>query len=515
MLPTVVPNPNRAAPLAAIVRFVTDVPVHISIDVSDGTHRWTLGFDDTDDAQNGLPIVGLRPGRRHEFTIAVRGAVRGTSGAVTRAPSVLALTTPRLPDDAAEFPSICVQTSDVAHMEPGVTLLSFTRNRGGDLGFGERYGLIVALDEAGDVVWYYRSDMRLNGFTRLRNGNLVYITHDFRVVEIDWLGNVIAAWYAERRPHGDARGVAVDALTFHHAIVELPSGHLAVLGTQVRRIPDYYTSETDPDAPRTTQPVMGDEIVEFRRSGEVVWRWSAFDDLDPYRIGYETFTLFWHRRGFPGALDWTHGNGLTYDQRDDAFIVSLRYQDAIVKIDRATGDIVWILAEPSDWPRSLADRLLTPDGPVRWPWHQHAPSITPAGTLMVFDNGNYRARPFATPIEREHTYSRAIEYEIDERRKTVRDVWRSEGPGPDSIISVAMGSAERMPATGNVLVVYGVCWPRPGVWRSTRVREWTHTHPARRVWDVILTDSSDPPRVKWSCFFGMRVPHLGSRPPSS
>ena len=65
-------------------------------------------------------------------------------------------------------------------------------------------------------------------------------------------------------------------------------------------------------------------IVEFTPSGEVVWRWDSFDHLDPYRIGYDALDAYWHVRGFPGAADWTHGNGVTYDARDDSVLVSLR-----------------------------------------------------------------------------------------------------------------------------------------------------------------------------------------------
>lgn len=57
----------------------------------------------------------------------------------------------------------------------------------------------------------------------------------------------------------------------HHEIDELSNGNLIVMGTEIREYDDCYTSETDPAAPRKGERVMGDVIVEFTRSGEVVW----------------------------------------------------------------------------------------------------------------------------------------------------------------------------------------------------------------------------------------------------
>ena len=503
--PTVAANPNPSVPLAAVVRFAVDGPVHTVVKVSDGEREWEIAFDDSQRPEDGLPVLGLRPNRRHELYVSVRNA----TGGVTHSPEVLAFTTPALPSDPAEFPPIQTRMSVPGQMEPGVTLLAPRRVRRGNPAFGEGYGLLLGLDAEGEVVWYYRTDARISDFERLRNGNLVYLTHDFCAIEIDMLGNVVASWYAARRPQGPAEGVPVDTLTFHHAITELPWGNLVVLGSEIRQIEGYYTSETDPHAPRKTQEVMGDEIIEFRRDGEVVWRWNAFEHLDPYRIGYETFTQYWPRRGFPGVLDWSHGNGLDYDERDDSLIVSLRFQDAIFKIDRSTGEIRWSLGEPSGWPESLARRLLRPEGSVTWPWHQHAPTLTPTGTLLVFDNGNYRARPFAPPVPRSDTYSRAVEYEIDSDRATVREAWASEGPGPDSVVTVAMGDAERLPRTGNVLVYYGACLPKGNAVNWTRVREYMHTDPPQVVWEVVLTDASEHEPIGWATFGGMRVPSLG------
>ena len=110
---------------------------------------------------------------------------------------------------------------------------------------------------------------------------------------------------------------------------------------------DGILNHTGQTAPRTPE-------------GRIVWSWDAFDHLDVWRFGYRLMEVFWHTRGFPNHLDWTHGNGVSYDPSDDSVIVSLRHQDAVIKIDRATRQIKWILGDHKGWNETLSKKLLTP-----------------------------------------------------------------------------------------------------------------------------------------------------------
>ena len=510
--PTVSPNPNPGVPLAALLRFCVNKPVRTVVSVSDGERQWDLHFDRP--PERGLPILGMRPGRRHVFRV----SIVDVSGSEVRFPHDLTFTTPPLPAGREAFPPLQVTVSEPARMEPGVTLLSVRRRVPGQPDLNARYGLLLAVDAQGEVVWFYRTDVRISDVTCLWNGNLLYMTADFRAIEIDWLGNVVASWYAAGRPQGPAEGIAVDTLTFHHHMIELPSGNLLVLGSELREVEDYWSSETDPLAPRQPAGVMGDEIVEFRRDGTVVWQWRAFDKLDPYRIGYDTFFPYWTNRGFPGARDWTHGNRLYYDAREDALIVSLRMQDAVLNIDRTSGEIRWIAGDPSGWPAALQDRLLSAEGGMRWFYHQHASSLTPSGTLLLYDNGNHLVRPFTPAVSVNETYSRAVEYAVDTARGTLREVWASDEPGPEAVVTYAMGEADYLSQTGNVLVSYGLCLPQGEerlTWDNalrfspwTRVREMTHTTPPHILWEVVLRDETEGSPVGWTLFGAQRLSAL-------
>ncbi|MCP5117453.1 MAG: aryl-sulfate sulfotransferase [bacterium] len=517
--PKVVSNPNPRVPQAAVLTFAAGGPVATTIHVSDTEHAWDIQYDESHDPSKGLAVVGMRPDRRHEIRVTIRDA----GGAEITTPEPLEFTTPPLPDNPEEFPPIEVAVSKPEEMEPGVTLFNPRRRKVG-LGpefnrFNAGFGMLLALDAAGEVIWYYRVDSRISDFEKLQNGNLLVVTQDFRLIELDWLGNTVNQWYAKNRPQGPGDGIAVEALTFHHEVDELPSGNIVVLGSEWREIDNYYTSETNASAPRKKQKVMGDVIHEFEReTGRVVWEWKAFDHMDPFRIGYETFSPYWVRRGFPDMVDWTHANNLLYDEQDDSIVINYRYQAAAMKIDRKTKQIKWIFGEPSGWGK-LTDKVLKPDGEVKWPYHQHSPNPTPKGTLLIYDNGNYQARPFTPAKPVAETYSRAVEYAIDEAAGTVREVWQSEQMGPERVISVAMGDVDWLPETENVLVAYGalldpesigtVSWePRSRLQYSqwTRVREYKRTDPPEVVYEVIIRD--EPP-MGWTLFGAERLPRVG------
>ncbi len=506
--PSVVPNPNPAVPQAAVVRFEANGPVATTLTVSDGERSWELVYGPERPPSDGLPVIGMKADREHQIEV----RIDAEGGSATAGP--LSVRTPPLPRDLDAFPPLEVTVSKPERMEPGFTIFNPRRTKVGDLRFGTGFGMLVALDSAGEVLWYYRNDSRISDFERLRNGNLIYVTHDHRLVEIDWLGNVQRQWYAGGRPDGPAEGgIAVaGTVSFHHEVDELPNGNLVALGSEVRELKNWYTSETDPNAPRKTQQVMGDIIVEFAPdTGAVTWEWKAFDALPTDRLAYETFEGYWTRRGFPDVkADWSHANNVIYDEADDAYLINFRYQAAIVKIDRKTKEIAWILADPDDW-GDLADKVLEPLGDTRLPYHQHSPQPTPQGTLLVFDNGNYQARPFDKPKAPGETYTRAVEYRIDGEAGTLQQLWESEAKSADSVVSYAMGDVDWQHQTGNILAGYGFVIARDdiasGEWQWTTggsgvpwtmVREYARGSDPGVVWEIVVDGSEHG--IGWALF---------------
>ena len=488
------------APLGVLVAVTTDEPARLSIEIADGTRVDHIPAGDTYRTEHRVPVVGLRPGRRHEVSFIATDA----AGNSDRTPPLIIETDP-LPDD---FPPLEVTASQPDRMEPGATLLGVYRWEAN--GPAQDFGLLLAVDSAGEVVWYYRGDHRTGHAIPLANGNLLYQAAPGGIwgilVEIDLLGNVVRRWHSravvDRVPD---ESILVDVDSLHHDVIELPSGHFATLSTELRTYDDYPTSDRDPDAPRESQDIAGDIIVEFAPDGTIVQRWPLLDLIDPYRIGYDSLgTGFWtgtYRalgHAEPDIADWAHANALAYDEVDDAFVVSLRHQDALVKVDRA-GEVRWILGPHTGWNAPWQTELLEPIGDLEWPFHSHGLEVTPDGTLLLFDNGNHRATPFDEPLPAESAFSRAVEFDVDDAAMTVRQRWAHAGAGAARFHSSFLSDADWLPETGNILITDGARTREiegddgePVTRRGARIVEVTRTTPAETVFELVIDDDEGP-----------------------
>jgi arylsulfate sulfotransferase len=188
-------------------------------------------------------------------------------------------------------------------------------------------------------------------------------------------------------------------------------------------------------------------------------------------------------------------------------VVSLRHQDAVIKLDRTTGRLIWILGDPAGWRPPWSRALLQPEGNITWPYHQHAPEWTPQHTLLMFDNGNFRHRPFDGKPD--NSYSRAVEFAIDEVRHTVKEVWSYDSDYGVPFFSGALGDADFLPETGNVLITDGFrVTPGQPADRWGRIIEVTHTKTPQRVFELIVRDRFQPPLNGWRIYRSERLPTL-------
>lgn len=485
--PIVTPNSNPAAPLTARLQLTASEPVRVQIFALEATRSWrftpTAGLSTTFD----VPLVGFRPGRPHRLTISIVDA----AGNRTIWPAGLVFTTPPLP---ANFPPLHVTTSVPAQMEPGVTLGALRYSSGTIPGAGM---YCVYLDSTGQVVWLYEAvGAGAYDIVRLRNGNLMFNAGNRLAKEVDLFGNDVTQWWAARLGTAGAPpgAIMVDCDSFHHELHELPAtedADFVSLSTEMRVMPNYPTSEIDPTQTAPTANVIGDVIVEFRRDGTVVREHKVFDSLDPYRLCYNSLGSFFNPLYGGTTFDWTHGNSVEVDPSDDTWLISMRHQEAIVKIRRSDNSIVWIHGPHERWNAPWTNYLLTPIGrPFEWNFHQHAAEPLPGGRMALFDNGNYRVVPPTTAPPTSEWYSRAVRYEIDPVAMTTRQEWEFKGATP--FFSGFLGDVDTMSATGNVLITDGARQV-PGMNKTySRLVEVKQDLPGTVVWEVIVNDPSQP-----------------------
>ena len=468
-LPELEANPTGRVPLAAVIRFNAQPGISSRLTITEGDNTWSAHFDDAmaQDGSYRVPVAGMRPDREHDITLELTAPDGATET------HRFTHRTPPLPANPLEIPPIDVKVSRPELMEPGVTFLSVRRRAPGrphwltpkQRRFSQDWGILTALDPRGEIIWYYNSEYRTAGIARLMNGNILMHRTDFSTIEIDLLGNTVRQFYAGDRPFPppeDPDAIPIKGQqTLHHQPHQMPNGDFLAFSANGYLVENYYSSDTDPDAPRKDAMVMADTVVQITPGGEQVWSWNTFDYLDPFRLGYDTFWSYWWVRGFDQYMDWTHANGLSYDESDDSILVSLRNQSAILKIDRKTKNIKWILGRHDGWSEALQDKLLTPVGDLLWPGYQHNPRMTHAGTVILFDNrahGGAMAFEERLPVHR--NFSRGVEYEVDEETMTVRQVWTSgDSQGDEPCYTNAMSDAWRLPVTDNRLVIHAFCLP--------------------------------------------------------
>ncbi|MBT3384116.1 MAG: hypothetical protein HN778_00405 [Prolixibacteraceae bacterium] len=515
--PVVINNPNSSTPLTCYINFETvDKYKKVSFQLKESGRVVNLEYDFSEKKEQGFLLMLMRPDTEYSISI----EITDTKNIKHNLNNQLVFQTPMLPKSELEFPKISITKSLKNNKSEELILFNPRRRipvtvpRANEL--NKTFGMLAIVNQKGDVLWYYRTDSRISDFDLLPNGNLSYMTQDSKIVEMDFAGNFVNQWYAVKRPEGKAENaIPVDALTFHHDVSLLPNGNRLVLSTEIRELDNYYTSELDKNAPRKRQKVMGDVIIEFTPEGEVIHRWKCFDHMPVERIGYETFSRYWERRGFPGVIDWSHANAIVPLPDENAYLVNFRYQSAMIKVNKSKNEIDWIFAEPTGWGKDLQDKLLDiPKDGLNW--HQHAPHFTSNGNLIFFNNNNYNARPFETTAELRKCPSYAVEYKINEQNRTVERIWDSKIKDEDSVISIAMGRVSELQENGNVLVCFGallsedhineMTWFNRGRFPQwTMVREFTHTTPAEIVWEMRVLPRSNNSKVGWTLFGADRI----------
>ena len=365
--PNIIVNPYEISPLTALVIFETDEEVSPTITVVGKDEHST--FTHTFDANtvHYLPIYGLYADTSNEVVISY--------GDVEKR---LEIKTEALPDDFIIPTSVEAQKSMLDN-----ELYFFTPSSS---------GYTCAYDINGDVRWYLTINA-LWEINRLSNGHLMVSTERLvnspyymsGLYEMDLLGKI----YTEISLEGG----------YHHDYFELPSGNLLVASN------DFNNNDG----------TVEDYIVEVNRdTGDIVKYWDLKDILNMEDGKSENWTEY----------DWFHNNSVWYDEATNSITLSGRHQDAVINIDYDTGELNWIIGDPTNWSSDYQKYFFTPVGSdFEWQWSQHAAMITPEGYVFILDNGNNKSKIESEYVPAEDSYTRGVMYKIDTDAMTIEQIW--------------------------------------------------------------------------------------------
>lgn len=282
----------------------------------------------------------------------------------------------------------------------------------------------VVFDDFGVPVWWY-ADGQPNDFKVLAEGNFA------------WYENPTDGYTIRELDGTELRKVAIaDGTTDLHDLQQLPNGNFLAISYEPREGVDFRPV-LGPDA-GSDETVSDGVIEEIGPNGELLWKWSSNGRIALAETG----------RWFPDAFafeprDIVHMNAVEpvnedADPEPEAILFSARHLDAVYKIDRQSGEVVWKLG--GTWtPKSLT-LVGDPEGAAPL-GGQHDVRLQPNGTITIHDNNTNQP---STP--------RAVRYAIDETAKTATMV--EEVHDPEAAKSFCCGSARRYP-DGSWLMSWG------------------------------------------------------------
>ena len=370
--PKVILNPYGNSPLTALVMFETEDEVEVELTIKGKDELSTFKHKFSSAKEHYLPVYGLYADYENEVVISYLENGKEVSKTLT-------IKTDKLPDD------IALPTSVYADKENLVNDLYFFTPSSS--------GYTLAYDVNGDIRWYltnyalWKIDRLANGHLLVSSERLIYSPYYMSgLYEMDLLGKI----YVEYSLKGG----------YHHDYYEMENGNLLVSS-------DDFNNEDG---------TVEDYIVELdRSSGDIVKTWDLKDILNMEDGKSENWTSY----------DWFHNNSVWYDKNTNSITLSGRHQDAVINIDYDSGELNWIVGDPTNWSSEYQEYFFTPVGDdFEWQWSQHAAMITPEGYLFLLDNGNNKSKIKEEYVPASDSYTRAVMYKLDTENMTIEQVWQ-------------------------------------------------------------------------------------------
>ncbi len=427
--PYVVLDPYERAPLSALAVFETDQKAKVSVTVKGKSKDTNISHSYSKyEKLHELPILGLYADTNNEVIITAQ-TEDGKKKSIT-----IHIQTAALPKyigtidvKKVDKDKVDIKSSDLTFVVPST-----------------KYP--YAFDTNGDVRWY-SSKYNSHVFKKLENGHILFLTKENNrastynvLVEMDFLGKLYHMYdfnIANSSNEGiDEDTAAAEATMIHHDAIELPNHNLLL-------------------TVNGNSKYIEDVMIELNRETGDIEKEIDLKNLLPKEF-YENYTGTVRE---DGKIDWFHQNAIVYDDSDQSIIVSGRNQDIVMKLDYKTNKIKWILASPEKWPEEYKKYLFKPVGDVKFNAGQHAPVILPdqdnnkdTMDLLLYDNNVVVTRG---DEKLSKTFSRGVQYRINEKDKTVKEVWSfGQQFGPAYFTNV-VGSTRWLDDSKHRLVDFG------------------------------------------------------------
>lgn len=279
------------------------------------------------------------------------------------------------------------------------------------------------MDTSGNVVFFKVGNGMVRDFKQTIIDDVVYYsylqtsetadntvaasTHEAIVMNADY--EVIDTISSLSTEQGLAENIGLDS----HEFVILGENHY-LIDSYVYKDVDNVPTDISEDGTAYIQASVVQEI----KDGELLFQWDSTEYPELYGYSIREERIGQTDEGT--YVDYVHYNSIDVDPDDNNFILSFRSLNAVLKIDRETGDIIWILGGEGD------DFGLTDEQKMS---EQHYARYYDSDLITVFDNGVSGAQ------------TKALEYVLDEENLTVVEFNAYEIEG---YYSGSKGSAQKV-----------------------------------------------------------------------
>ncbi len=207
-----------------------------------------------------------------------------------------------------------------------------------------------------------------------------------------------------------------------HDYLYLSDNHYLLAGFEMKTVYDFPSHEKEAFC------VWNCKIQEVL-NGEILWEFESIKNPNLYHYCNEnTMKIMSHE----SYLDYMHFNSMQIDPIDGNLLCSFRNIDSIIKLDRKTGKIIWVLGGIGDEFGLTEDQKFS---------NQHSISFLSNHSILIYDNGCKNKK------------TRVIVIQLEEQNKTIKEYHSYDL----NIISAWMGSVQAINEEKNTyLVTYGV-----------------------------------------------------------
>ncbi|HEY4185125.1 MAG TPA: aryl-sulfate sulfotransferase [Polyangia bacterium] len=431
------PNPNSV--LSCFVSWTTDKAADSTVQFGQGSLQWEIS-DATLTTTHKVLVIGMKA----QLAYMIKAISANGGGSVSATGT---FTTGTLP---AQIPLGKVMINDSTRSQAGWTLMNVQKGDGTTGARSTYPPYAVMYDSDGQPVWYYvdgtNPDIGGAVSTVLTDKGVLIgptwntsLTTGTMPIEVDFAGNTV--WQCSTAVCGGGKN-------FTHHASKLPNGDYMLI--------EYITANN----------LQSPFFREVSPSNQIVWSLD-YGSLVPPPAG--------------SSGDWCHANSISVDIPNNAVYANCRWV-GLLKTTYQNPTRQWLL-QGTYTSTKLGDFTFSPTSSAFSDTHD--PEIHDDGTICFFDNGGYGNG--ATGGTTTQFHSRAVEYQVDETKKTATLIWEFPGDAtvPDAWYTNKWytpfwGDVDRLP-NGNHLIAAGI--------RSTTVES--------RVFEV----TKDDRKVVWEFRF--------------